>query len=684
MKDLSLRALCAAPLLLAYIVPPAAAEGADPEILVTGQKLRAPVQAALDDVSRHPGNVSVVAAEEFADRYAVSFRETLALTPGVIAQPRFGEEVRLSIRGSGLSNNAHLRGVELVFDGVPINGADGFGDFQELDPLFTSHLIVHRGANAFSVGAATLGGAIAFEGLTARGGGEIASQRAEGGSFGTSRLHTRLSTIHEGFDVQIAGTWQKQDGFRDQAKQENGRVYANIGWRWSERVETRFGLLGNDVNQEIPGSLTIEQLRQSPRLANPSNVRFDFARDINAWRGYTRTRIDLGGDNTVSFGAAYTDRWLYHPISVVVDQYVQDAVAFAQLDGVREMLGVPIRATLGARVRDGRNRGKNFAAIPLSNGRRGALIGNAVQEAGGFDAFGEIQARASDTLTLIVALNYLDTRRDFTDRQNPARSDKADFQALSPKIGAIWSPRAGVHVFANYSESYEPPTFGQLTQSGVLQFTPIAAQEGKTLEIGTRGAAGRIQWDVALYDAHLQNEFVTFTPSAQLPATTRNAGATIHRGIEMGLRALLKEDAMFGGDLSTRLAWTHNDFRFDGDATYGDNRLPSTPENFLEWQLALAGKSWRLAPTLVWADDTMVDYANTLASGGYTLLNLEASFDLGERATVFVNGQNLTDAAYAPFISAIADGRTTTNTALYTPGDGVGVFAGVRVKISER
>ena len=140
----------------------------DAEIVVVGQRPNPEAEAATQAARERPGNVSVVAAEEFEDRYAVTFRDTLQLTPGVIAQPRFGEEVRLSIRGSGLANNAHLRGVELLFDGVPINGADGFGDFQELDPTFANFITVNRGANAFASGSATLGGAIELTGITGR------------------------------------------------------------------------------------------------------------------------------------------------------------------------------------------------------------------------------------------------------------------------------------------------------------------------------------------------------------------------------------------------------------------------------------------------------------------------------------------------------------------------------------
>jgi iron complex outermembrane receptor protein len=74
-----------------------------------------------------------------------------------------------------------LRGVELLINGVPINAADGFGDFQEMDVLFASHIDVLRGANAMSVGAASLGGAVDIRRLRAVSVAHVFMLRAEVG-----------------------------------------------------------------------------------------------------------------------------------------------------------------------------------------------------------------------------------------------------------------------------------------------------------------------------------------------------------------------------------------------------------------------------------------------------------------------------------------------------------------------
>ena len=115
---------------------------------------------ASETIQRTPGGVDLVPAEEFRETRAVTLKDVLDYVPGVFAQPKWGEDARLSIRGSGIARNFHLRGVRLLQDGIPTVKADGSGDFQELDPLAARYVEVYRGANALRYGSTMLGGAI--------------------------------------------------------------------------------------------------------------------------------------------------------------------------------------------------------------------------------------------------------------------------------------------------------------------------------------------------------------------------------------------------------------------------------------------------------------------------------------------------------------------------------------------
>ena len=61
----------------------------------------------------------------------------------------------------------------------------------------------------------------------------------------------------------------------------------------------------------------------------------------------------------------------------------------------------------------------------------------------------------------------------------------------------------------------------------------------------------------------------------------------------------------------------------------------------------------------------------------YTLLGLQAGYDFRNGLSLFVDARNLTNKRYVSDISTVADARTA-NTAIFYPGEGRSVFAGMR------
>ena len=92
---------------------PAATPAVDPALPLPGGSLTVPTTIQAQAIlAKVPGTVVVVPDTAF--KYttpAVTIKDVLDYVPGVIAQPKWGDDTRLSIRGSGLSRNFHLRGV---------------------------------------------------------------------------------------------------------------------------------------------------------------------------------------------------------------------------------------------------------------------------------------------------------------------------------------------------------------------------------------------------------------------------------------------------------------------------------------------------------------------------------------------------------------------------------------------
>jgi iron complex outermembrane recepter protein len=88
-------------------------------------------EQAREEIQRVPGSTTVIPQTEIESARSSNLKDVLDFTPGVLIRPRVGaaDESQLSIRGSGLRNNFHLRGVNVLIDGFVYGQADGFSDF---------------------------------------------------------------------------------------------------------------------------------------------------------------------------------------------------------------------------------------------------------------------------------------------------------------------------------------------------------------------------------------------------------------------------------------------------------------------------------------------------------------------------------------------------------------------------
>ncbi len=84
------------------------------------------VAAARRRLSETPGAVSVISRESYASREAWPWTTCCATRPASTPRSKWGGDIRISIRGSGIGNANHNRGLLLAQDGVPLNEADGY------------------------------------------------------------------------------------------------------------------------------------------------------------------------------------------------------------------------------------------------------------------------------------------------------------------------------------------------------------------------------------------------------------------------------------------------------------------------------------------------------------------------------------------------------------------------------
>ena len=108
---------------------------------------RAPKQ-----LTQVPGAVSVIDQKQIMQgRPAVGVDETLRIVPGVQTERRFGpDDVRISIRGSGVRSTFGVRSVRILIDGIPLTEVDGQTRLEPIDLDAVARVEVLRGPNSTS------------------------------------------------------------------------------------------------------------------------------------------------------------------------------------------------------------------------------------------------------------------------------------------------------------------------------------------------------------------------------------------------------------------------------------------------------------------------------------------------------------------------------------------------------
>jgi len=636
------------------------------EIIVTA---RIATDAARKEVEKRPGGVDVVDASAFANKVAVSLRDALAFSPGVYTQPRFGQEVRLSIRGSGISRGFHMRGLTLLQDGIPINLADDNGDFQEFDPQVFERIEVYRGGNALRFGGSTLGGAINAVTPTGRTAPRY-ELRVDGGGFDTIRAKAAAAFAGAKTDAYLALTTDNSDGDRTHDRRDSLRFNGNVGLRLSDTVETRFYAALSHIDQDLPGSLTLAQALNTPKLSLPANILSDQERDIDSIRLQNRTTVDLG-TGTLAFGAFYNRKKLFHPIFQVIDQKSDDYGVFASADLAGRIGALPWEMTVGTQARFGTIDAKQFVNV---GGKRGALTVRTDNTAHTINSYAELRVKPLPQLTFVAGGIYTNGKRAIDNRLVPARSGSAGFDAFAPKVGLLYEPADNVQFYANYNRSVELPGYSELSQTpanGLPGFTAVSPQKAWTFEVGTRGRRGIASWDVTFYRAALRGEMLQYAVSADIPASTFNASRTRHQGIEAGLDLAITPWARL------RQVYQYNDFRFRDDAQYGDNRLPVVPKHQFRAELRLGTDRLGVTPNVEWLPHgAWADYRNTVRAPGYALFGIGAEAKVCGEVTLFLDARTLTGKKAVGDISAVL--LATPATVAFYPVERRAFYGGLR------
>jgi iron complex outermembrane recepter protein len=655
-----------------------------PEVTVIGT--HSDLAEMREQINGVAGGAALIGPERIRSTRQANLHDVLRLTPGVYVQPRFGaaDESQLSIRGSGLRNNFHLRGVNLLVNGMPYRNADGFTDFESLELLTTEAIEVYKGANALRYGGATLGGAVNLTTKTGYTAGWL-EVFGQGGSYGFLKAQAASGGSRGGFDYYASYARTELDGYRAWSDQGRHRVNVHAGYRVSPQVDLRAFYFFAQVREHLPGALTPEQFDANPRGAVAANVTNRWGRGYDLHHVGLQWRSQLSPNQRVQISPYFQYRDIDHPIFRVISQRSRDVGAEVRYESTAPLGRRGNRLTVGYQPSHLRMDDRQFDNV---GGEHGALRKDQKNRVTGHAVYAENALSVTGRLTLIVGFRFDRSVREAQDffLADGDQSDRRSFSALMPRAGVLYDVGGDIRLFANASRAYEPPLLLELNSLTVPGFINLRGQDAWQLEIGTRGQHGHASWDLSLYDVELADEILNLNllpfPGAPFTVSTyRNAERTRHYGVEAGLGLTFPATVFTrrkGGDaLALRVAYTFAKYAFVRDSGFGGNDIPGAPPHYLAAELRYAHPGGVVVtPMLEWVPQGYyVNSANTERNGAWAALGLRAEWTAARAGlTVFAEGRNLTDTRYAASVQVDNAARQYLE-----PADGRSLYAGLRV-----
>ena len=633
-----------------------------------------------------PGAVSIIEPAEIRATRQANLKDVLKFTPGVFVQPRFGaaDESQISVRGSGLRNNFHARGMNLLVNGMPYRNADGFTDFESLELLTTEAIEVYKGGNALAYGGSTLGGAINLTTKTGYTASPV-SLFAEGGSFGFYKAQVESGRELGPFNYYASYARTSLDGYRDWADQRRDRVNLHGGYRVSDRTDLRAFYFFARVQEHLPGALNAATFASAPNSADPVNKAGRWGRDYDLHHIGVQLRAQLTPTQRIEISPYMQYRDIDHPIFQVIAQISHDYGAELRYMNSAPLGGLENSFTFGIQPAYGTLINKQFVN---NAGEHGALTKDQHDEVTSVAAYAEDVLSLTPVLSAVLGLRLDNSTRKTKDffLSNGDQSDSRTYRPITPKVGLLYNiPGIRGQMFANASRSFEPPLLLELNSLTIPGFVELEGQEAWQYEIGARGRSFGLAWEAALYDIELKNEILNMNvrpfPNAPFTVPTyRNSPKTRHAGLETGLAYQLPGGVFLRGDIldhvSFRTAYTYARYTFVEDPDYKSNDIPGAPQHQATAEIKYTHPSgFSIAPSVEWIPQSyFLNSANSAKNEAWSSFGFRAEWVVENAGiTAFVAGSNLADRRFSQ--SAQVDNAADK---YYEPADRRAFYGGLR------
>ena len=640
------------------------------------------------EINKVPFSISLIDKDQIQlGKQAITLDESLNKIPGVYVQNRynFAQDQRISIRGFGSRAAFGVRGIKIIYDGIPLTLPDGQSQTDSLDLSSAERIEVIRGPVSALYGNSS-GGVISIFSET---GDEkpFVEIKPLFGSFGLFKFNAKTGGKFKNFNYLINISRLNYDGFRDHSKTENIQLNSNFNYLLGNNSDITVVLNFIDApTAKDPGSLTKEQINQDRNQAAAGNLASNSGEQVKQLRFGLRFNSYINDNNQVE------------ALTYIITRDFEQRLPFGIISFDRVFLGGGLKYILTNKLFNHNNRliigtdieyqdddRLNFSFT--DDFKKDSITLDQTEQVFNLGIYLQNEFSLLDNLELSLGLRYdyynFSVDDFLINDNNPDQSGSRSFSQLNPKIGVLYSPADSVNLYGNFSTSFETPTTTEFINnpdgSGGLN-PDLDPQETIGYEIGAKGVIqNNLQYDLALFYADIDDQLIPFEVEGFAGREFfRNAGKSRQYGLELLLDYLITKYVNISFSY-TYLNFEFRDFRIENEIFDG-NDVPGIPDHQIFANILYKSDiGFYGGADLLYVSDFFVNDSNSEKNGSYTVLNLRTGFERSFynkiRLNTFLGLNNILDEKYNSSVRVNAFGDR-----FFEPAPQFNLFGGFSVK----
>lgn len=640
-----------------------------------------------ESINNTPAAISQITAKDIEDKHATFIGQLLNQTPGVLMNDLGNEQHMMSIR-QPITTAAVYQYLE---DGISIRpvGVFNHNALYEVNLAGVDNIEILRGPASSLYGSNAIGGTVNF--ITKA---PTLTPTADIGISASSEGYRRLDVgASNTFDTEYgeqglrlsAYASDRGDSWQDHAESNKQSVTLRHDWRISDVTQIKNIFSYNHLEADMTGSLNVDDYNKrsgysyqtftyravdSTRLSSQIN---------HKWSDQQQTQATLYyRDNTTEQNPSYnirTDIRNGTPTGTYTGQITENAFQSYGLNVQHSIDLDQVKWVVGAMADHSPNQAKTNdievfrdpTSLVYTGYQQRQLLRNFNVDVNNQAIYGQANWQVLPNLNLVGGARYDWISYDFDNQLTPSRvtgapDEKRNFKKASPQLGVVWNITPKMDVYSNWSQGFVPPEVSSLYGANLV--TPdLDAATFNNIDAGLRFKLldDRLDGEITVYRLQGKDEVISYT-KADNTREPRNAGKTLHQGIEIGgtwkISDAYDQRVKVSGSIAQH---EYEEFQPSPVLNYSGNTMPSSPKSFgtIEYQIKPIPELL-LSAEGVYVGSYWINDANTEKYNGHTLLNLRANYR-NNGYEVFGQILNATDVHYAESTSF------SNNQVSYTP-----------------